>query len=167
MPLRWWPYAISAAIVVLDRASKHLIESSFGELDVIPVIPGFFQIVHARNTGIAFSMLAQEGKTSALLIGFTVAVLALILWLLWNSTKPSSKEHWSYRFALGLILGGAAGNLYDRLVLGSVTDFLDFFWGSWHFPAFNIADSAISAGAALLILDLWLHRPPAGRSSAE
>jgi signal peptidase II len=163
MSRRWWPYAISAAVVIIDRASKRLIETSVGELEIIPVIPGFFQIVHARNTGIAFSMLAQEGRTSVLLIAFTVAVLALIVWLLWNSTKPSSREHWSFRLALGLILGGAAGNLYDRLALGSVTDFLDFYWRSWHFPAFNVADSAITTGAALLLIDLWLHRAPAAR----
>jgi signal peptidase II len=160
----WWPYGVAAGVVALDRATKWLIETRVAEWESYPVIPGFFQIVHARNTGIAFSMLAQSGKTSMLLIAFTVAVLALILWLTWNATRPTSKEHWTMRLALGLVLGGAIGNLYDRAVLGSVTDFLDVYWGAWHFPAFNVADSGISVGAALLILDMWLHhrRPAVG-----
>ncbi len=163
--MRYWPYALAAAIVLLDRATKHVIETEFAAWDTVHVIPGCFQIVSTRNTGMAFSLFdnSAEGHTSPLLVAFTIAVLGLVAWLLWQSirAKPSRSEHdhWSFRLALGLILGGAAGNLYDRLVFGSVTDFLDFYWGSAHFPVFNVADSAITCGAILVMLNLWLAHP--------
>jgi signal peptidase II len=165
MRARWWPYAVPAGVAILDRGTKFLIESSVAEWEILPVIPGFFQIVHVRNTGMAFSMMAQPGRTSLPLVAFTAVVLALVGWMLWKAAKPASREHWAMRLALGLVFGGALGNLYDRVVLGSVTDFLDFYWGAWHFPAFNAADSAITAGAVLLILDLWLQRKRAGGSA--
>lgn len=163
--MRYWPFALSASIVLLDRATKHVIETTFSAWDTVRVIPGFFQIVSTRNTGMAFSLFdnTAEGRTSPLLVAFTIAVLALVAWLLWRSIRSGSAGsdhgHWSFRLALGLILGGAAGNLYDRLVFGSVTDFLDFFYGSVHFPVFNVADSAITCGAILVMLNLWLVHP--------
>jgi signal peptidase II len=166
--LRYWPYALSVAIVLLDRTTKHVIETTFSAWETIRVIPGFFQIVSTRNTGMAFSLFdnSAEGRTSPLLVAFTVAVMGVVAWLLWQSIRSSRPEsehgHWSFRLALGLILGGAAGNLYDRLVFGSVTDFLDFYWGAAHFPVFNLADSAITCGAIVLMLNLWLVRPHAG-----
>ena len=166
--MRYWPYALSALIVLLDRATKHVIESTFSTWDTVRVIPGFFQIVSARNTGMAFSLFdnSGEGRTSPLLVAFTIAVLGGVAWLLWQSVRNSGAEsehgHWSFRLALGLILGGAAGNLYDRLMFGSVTDFLDFYWGSAHFPVFNLADSAITCGAIVVMLNLWLVRPRVG-----
>jgi signal peptidase II len=159
---RFWPFLLSLAIVALDRASKHWIETSFRAWDVISVIPGLFQIVHTRNTGIAFGMLGGNGKAGQwLLIGFSLAVMALVVSLLWTASKPQSREHWTLRAALGSVLGGAAGNLYDRVTFGSVTDFLDFYYGPHHFPVFNLADSAITCGAGLLILHLWFVREPA------
>ena len=163
--MRYWPFALSAAIVLLDRATKHVIETTFSAWDTVRVIPGCFQIVSTRNTGMAFSLFdnTAEGHTSPLLVAFTIAVLGLVAWLLWRSIRSGSAGsdhgHWSFRLALGLILGGAAGNLYDRLVFGSVTDFLDFFYGSVHFPVFNVADSAITCGAILVMLNLWLVHP--------
>ena len=163
--MRYWPYALSAAIVLLDRSTKHVIETTFSAWDTVHVIPGFFQIVSTRNTGMAFSLFDNSagGRTSPVLVAFTIAVLGLVAWLLWRSIHPraadSGRDHWSFRLALGLILGGAAGNLYDRLLFGSVTDFLDFYWGSAHFPVFNVADSAITCGAMLVMLNLWLAHP--------
>jgi signal peptidase II len=163
--VRYWPYALAAAVVLLDRATKHVIETTFAAWDTVHVIPGFFQIVSTRNTGMAFSLFdnSSEGRTSPLLVAFTIAVLGLVAWLLWRSIRSNSAGsehgHWSFRLALGLILGGAAGNLYDRLVFGSVTDFLDFYWRSAHFPVFNVADSAITCGAILIMLNLWLANP--------
>lgn len=163
--MRYWPYALSAAIVLLDRATKHVIETSFAAWDTVRVIPGCFQIVSARNTGMAFSLFdnSAEGRTSPLLVAFTVAVMGVVAWVLWQTIRSGGSDsehgHWSFRLALGLILGGAAGNLYDRLVFGSVTDFLDFYWGAAHFPVFNLADSAITCGAIVVMLNLWLVRP--------
>jgi signal peptidase II len=90
------------------------------------------------------------------LLVFSLLVMWFIAWMLWTSIKPGSTDHWTNRFGLGLVLGGALGNLHDRLRWGSVTDFLDFYLGSSHFPVFNVADSAITVGAGLLILCIWL-----------
>jgi signal peptidase II len=161
---RYWPFGIPALIVLLDRCTKHYIETQLAPWDTVSVIPGLFQIVYARNTGMAFSLFDNSGagRTSPLLIVFTTAVIGIVVWLLWQAAKPESKEpgHWSYRLALGLILGGALGNLYDRIAVGSVTDFLDFFWNGAHFPAFNAADSSITCGAILVVLNLWIGRHP-------
>ncbi|MBI5084676.1 MAG: signal peptidase II [Acidobacteria bacterium] len=157
---RWWPFAIAPVVAAADRLTKHVIEDQFLAWDTLTVIPGLFQIVHTRNTGIAFGMFSESGANGGarLLILFSFAVIVLVSVLLWNACKPASAEHWTLKAALSLVLGGAAGNLHDRLRFGSVTDFLDFYWGSHHFPIFNLADSAITVGAAFLILNLWLVR---------
>jgi len=158
--VRYWPYAVAVAIAAADRASKHLVETRLAPWDVIRVVPGYFQIVSTRNTGIAFSLFdnSAAGHTSPWLIAFSVCVLGVVAYLLWQAVRPEPAQdvpaNWSYRVALGLILGGAAGNLYDRLFFGTVTDFLDFYWGTSHFPVFNVADSAITCGAILIALNL-------------
>lgn len=118
------------------------------------VIPGFFNLVHARNTGIAFSLFADSAewiREGALPIVSAVAVIGLLAYLL-----RTESGHWRLHLALTLVLAGAAGNLYDRMMYGYVTDFLDFYIGSWHWPAFNVADSAITVGAGVLLLEsLW------------
>ena len=152
----WRPLALSGLVVAADRASKLWIESNVDGWRVIHVIPGLFQIVHTRNTGIAFGMFqGAEGESSPLLVGFSLLVMGFIGYILWGAIKPGSTEHWTSRFGLGLVMGGAAGNMHDRLRWGSVTDFLDFYLGSSHFPVFNVADSAITVGAGLLILGIW------------
>ena len=153
----WRPLVVSAAIVAADRVSKHWIETYVDDWRIISVIPGLFQIVHTRNTGIAFGMFqGEDGRSSPLLLVFSLLVMGFIAWMLWTSIKPGSTDHWTNRFGLGLVLGGALGNLHDRLRWGSVTDFLDFYLGSSHFPVFNVADSAITVGAGLLILGIWI-----------
>lgn len=160
---RWWPFGLTLLILSIDRATKHLIETKVQSWDTVTVIPGLFQIIHTRNTGIAFSMFADSSSSrgNPLLVFFSIAVMLLVTSLLWTACKPASKEHWTLRAALALVLGGAVGNLFDRIVFGSVTDFLDFFWSGHHFPIFNIGDSAITVGAALLLLNLWMVRRPA------
>ena len=158
--MRYWPFALGAAIALADRASKHLVETRLAPWDVIRIVPGYFQIVSTRNTGMAFSLFdnSAAGHTSPWLIAFTVCVLGIVAWLTWQAVRPGpatdAPGHWSYRAALGLILGGAAGNLYDRLFFGTVTDFLDFYRGTAHFPVFNVADSAITCGAILIAANL-------------
>jgi signal peptidase II len=157
-------FLVSAAVVALDRLTKAWIEAHVADWEQIRVIPGFFQIVHTRNTGIAFGMFQGQGNESnTMLVVFSVLVMGFIAMLFWNASSAGSKEHWTLCYALALVLGGAVGNLYDRLRFGSVTDFLDFYLGNSHFPVFNAADSAITVGAGLLLLNLWISsRRPRG-----
>jgi signal peptidase II len=143
--------AIAASIIALDRLTKAAITSEMPLHSTKNIIPGFFDLVHARNTGIAFSMFADAGPfiKSFLIPLFSASAVVMVLVLLWKSEPAARRFH----YALVLILSGAAGNLYDRAVYGYVTDFLDVFIGTYHWPAFNVADSAITIGAGLLLLD--------------
>ncbi len=156
---RRWPWLAAAAVAVLDRGTKHLVETRVAEWEAVPVINGFFRIVHTRNTGVAFSLFAEEGAGGggAVLTAVTAALTLLVAALLWQASR-SLREHWTMPAALALILAGAAGNLFDRVAFGSVTDFLDFYAGTHHWPAFNVADSSITCGAALLAANAWLSR---------
>lgn len=156
---RRWPWLVVAAVAALDRATKHLIETRVAEWEAIPVIDGFFRIVHTRNTGVAFSLFAEQGAGggAVVLTAITAALTLLVAVLLWQACR-TAHEHWTLPAALALIVAGAAGNLYDRVAWGSVTDFLDFHIGAHHWPAFNVADSAITCGAALLLINVWLSR---------
>ncbi len=141
----------------MDRVSKNIIRAHVSPVDSLTVIPGLFNIVHTENPGIAFGMLsnATGAWRDALLIGFSAAVLIAIATVL---LRPASQLNAWLRAALGLILGGAFGNLYDRIVNGTVTDFVEAHAGRHYFPAFNVADSAITVGACLLLLDMWRAR---------
>ena len=133
--------------VVLDRLTKGIIKDASSRPAIpITVIPGFFNIVHTENPGIAFGMLANAPGPwrDVLLIGFSAAVLIAISAC---SAAPSASRDSGSRTALGFILGGAFGNLYDRIVNGTVTDFVEVHAGQHYFPAFNVADSAITVGA--------------------
>jgi signal peptidase II len=157
MRRRLIPFLIALVVVLLDRATKAAIKSHFSIFDSLTVVPGFFNIVHTENPGIAFGMLANSSGAwrGVLLIGFSAAVLVGITVLLLRWT--SQLNAW-LRAALGFILGGAFGNLYDRIVNGTVTDFVEVHAGQHYFPAFNIADSAITVGACLLLFDMWRAR---------
>ena len=149
----WWqrmlPWvAIAIAIVLLDQLTKSTIEQRFEPGDIVPVT-GFFNLVLAYNKGAAFSFLATaSGWQGGFLIAVAVAASVFILYLL----ARHGHQH-LFALALALILGGAVGNVIDRIAYGHVIDFLDFHWGGWHWPAFNLADSAIVGGAVLLIVD--------------
>lgn len=139
---------ISLLIALLDQATKAWIESLFYRGERLPVTE-FFNLVLVYNSGAAFSFLSDaSGWQRYLFIAISLCAVALIAGLLSQSSARGV-----YRWALVLILGGALGNLWDRITLGEVVDFLDFHAGGWHFPAFNVADSAISVGAAFLIID--------------
>jgi signal peptidase II len=155
MRYRLFPFLIGAAVVVLDRLTKGIVKAHLSAFDSITVIPGFFNIVHTENPGIAFGMLSNASGAwrGVLLIGFSVAVLIAICTVLLRGQLDA----W-LRAALGFILGGAFGNLYDRIVNGTVTDFVEVHAGQHYFPAFNVADSAITVGACLLLLDMWRAR---------
>lgn len=147
---------LSAAVVALDQATKYLVTRHFELHEAVEILP-FFSLVLVHNTGAAFSMLHDAGGwqrwgLSALAVAVSIAIM---LWLP-RLRMPS----WRLALALALILGGTLGNLCDRLVLGYVIDFLDFYIGTSHWPAFNVADSAITVGALLLIVDT-LRREPA------
>src|ERR1700678_3143875 len=156
MPLskRLVPFLIAAAVVLLDRFTKGLIKTHLTAYDTFTVIPGLCNLVHTENPGIAFGMLADASGIwrDILLIGFSAVVLIAISVML---LRPSSRRDTVLRTALGFILGGAFGNLYDRIVNGTVTDFIEVHAGPHYFPAFNVADSAITVGACLLLLDMW------------
>ena len=154
MRQRLVPFLIAAVVVLLDRFSKGLIKAHFSAYDTISVIPGLFNIVHTENPGIAFGMLANATGPwrDILLIGFSAVVLIAISVMLLRSL---SQRDTILRTALAFILGGACGNLYDRIVNGTVTDFIEVHAGQHYFPAFNVADSAITVGACLLLLDMW------------
>ncbi len=154
--LGWIPFAAAAIVFALDRVTKMLIEAKVSMWDTHAVIPGIVNIVHTRNRGAAFGILsdAPEGVRQLLLIGVSTVVMAMIAWMLVSAVRGTSPSTPGLRIALGLILGGAAGNLWDRIASGSVTDFIQVFLGSYEWPSFNVADSAITVGASLLLLDI-------------
>ena len=155
---RWLPIALALMVVVADRLTKDWIQRSMTTLDAISVVPGWLRIVHTENPGAAFGVLAEGNAflRAAVLIGVSTLVLVFVASALWS--RKSSFTATATRAGLSLILGGAIGNLFDRIAHGTVTDFLEVYHGSWSFPAFNVADSAITVGAILLLFDLLPHR---------
>ena len=150
---------ISLTIIGLDQITKLLIHHSMRLHESIPVVQGFFAITYIRNPGAAFGFLAELADQFRFYFFVTVSIAALIFLGIFFYRTP--REDLLSQIGISLVIGGAFGNLIDRLRLGEVIDFLDFFVGSYHWPAFNVADSAISIGLAILILQLFL------RSKAE
>ncbi len=147
--------AVALVIALLDQVSKIWIESLFHRGERLPVTE-FFNLVLVYNRGAAFSFLADAaGWQRYVLVAIALLAVMLIVGLLLQQTAQGL-----YRVALTLILGGALGNLWDRVTVGEVVDFLDFHLAGWHFPAFNLADSAISVGAVLLLLDGFVGKKP-------
>ncbi len=159
MRARWMAFALAAAVFLLDRVTKLLIKTQMTALDQVTVIPGFFNIVHTENRGAAFGLFADSNGEwrSFLLIGLSTAVMVLLSVMLWRPARAGITNA-LLRIGLSLVLGGAVGNLYDRVVHGAVTDFMQFYFGAYEFPSFNVADSAITIGAGLLLVDMWLGR---------
>ena len=150
--LRAKAYGLAALVLAADRLTKWIVETRVSAMDTIRVIPGFFDIVHSQNRGVAFGMFndsTNEWRTTAL-IALSCAAVVFISVMLW---RPEKLDRWS-RLGLSLILGGAAGNVFDRILWGRVTDFLEFYVGEYHWPTFNLADSAIVIGSGLLILEM-------------
>jgi signal peptidase II len=156
---------IAALVVIADRATKWLVARSIPLNDVgIQVIPGVFRITHVENRGAAFGLFAESPSAwkLSLLVLLSMAAMAVIVYLLWKSSFALN----STAVALSLILGGAAGNFWDRIVRGRVVDFLHFYIGDYAWPDFNVADSAIVIGAILLIADIVFSKPKAGEEVA-
>ena len=149
--LGWW-YLIALIVLVLDQLTKTWVIAEF-YLGQREIITSFFNLVHVHNYGAAFSFLSDAGGWQRWFFAALSAVVSAVI-VVWISRLP--KTRWIEGLALALILGGALGNLYDRLVLGYVVDFLDFHWSGSHFPAFNVADSGITTGAVFLILDMFI-----------
>lgn len=144
---------LTALVFVLDQASKWYFESELNLYEQIVVIPDLFSWTLAYNTGAAFSFLADSSGWQRWLFALIALVVSgvLVVWL----KRLKADETW-LAIALALVLGGALGNLYDRLVLGHVVDFIYVHWQhQWRFPAFNLADSAITVGAVMLALDMF------------
>ncbi len=144
--------ALALIILIADQFTKVLILGYY-KLGDSTYVTSFFNVVRVHNTGAAFSFLASaSGWQRWFFTGIGIAAALFIIWML-----RSHAGQRLFSFALACILGGAIGNVVDRLLHGYVVDFLDFHWAGWHFPAFNLADAAISAGAACLILDELLR----------
>lgn len=148
--LRWlW---LTLAVVILDRATKAWFEARTVEGWRHEIVPNFIYLVHSRNPGIAFGVLADSASTGTrlILIAGSLVVIGVLAWLLVAGKSGSTLG----TVGLALLLGGAAGNVTDRIFQGAVTDFFEVWLGTYHYPAFNVADSAITIGALFLILDL-------------
>jgi len=153
MPRSWPWFAAAAGIVLADRLTKWLMLGWLRPGETVEVT-GFFNFVLVYNRGAAFSFLADApGWQTPLFVTVALVAAAVVSWMLWRSPQRRLQS-----IGLALILGGALGNLWDRLAWGAVADFLDFHAFGWHWPAFNVADSAITVGAALLIAEGFLRR---------
>ena len=144
--------SIALIVVLLDRWTKYIVARRIGLYQHIQIIPGFFRLTHTENTGAAFSLFADSNSPwrTDMLIAFSVLALVVVSILLWKNHHA----HLLTGVALSLILGGAIGNLWDRVVSGRVVDFLLFYVKQYQWPVFNLADSAIVVGAALLVLEI-------------
>jgi signal peptidase II len=150
--MRKYFFFIAVIVLLLDRIAKWAIASNIALHDSVVVIPGFLRLTHVQNTGAAFGLFAESSfqwKVGAL-VSFSILALVIVSALLWKNSHSLSTT----TIGLSLILGGAMGNLWDRMVSGHVVDFLDFYVGSYHWPAFNVADSAIVVGAILLVAEI-------------
>lgn len=143
---------IAGVIVVLDQVAKALVRASFELHESLEIIPGFFNLTRVHNYGAAFGLMNNADFPFKTAVLSTVAAVALSLLALYATRLPPDQRF--ARFGLALIVGGAAGNLIDRISEGYVLDFVDVYWGDWHFWAFNVADAAITVGVAFMILDL-------------
>ena len=140
---------IASSIILLDFVTKKLILANVGPTDTIDIFP-FLRIILVKNTGAAFGLFTSLGNTFFLVITI-VAIIFIIFYLI---NIPKGLEF----FAISLILGGAIGNFIDRATIGAVTDFIDFYIGAWHWPAFNVADSALTVGITLFIWSNFFGR---------
>jgi signal peptidase II len=162
--MRRFHFLIALLIVLLDRATKWLVASNISMHDGIQVIPGFFRITHVENRGAAFGLFADSPAQwkVAMLVLFSIVALIVVTALLWRNSHAMTTTG----IGLALILGGAVGNLWDRLLNGRVVDFLLFYIGQYQWPAFNVADSAIVCGAGLLVIEILFAKTPAHERSA-
>ncbi|HVV67776.1 MAG TPA: signal peptidase II [Gammaproteobacteria bacterium] len=150
--LKWcW---LSVIVIVLDQLSKYWVETHLIPYQPLPVLP-FFNLTLMHNTGAAFSFLSRTGNLSTWLFSMVAIVVSIVL-IAYLRRIPAARRWMAC--ALALVLGGALGNLLDRFTSGYVIDFLDFYYQHWHFAAFNLADSAITVGAAMLLIEAFFFK---------
>src|SRR5271169_6086036 len=151
-------FFLALLIILIDRWTKRLVATRIALYTHIQIIPGFFRLTHTENTGAAFSLFADSPAhwKTAMLIGFSVVAMVIVSVLLWRQSRALTITG----IALSLILGGAVGNLWDRVASGQVVDFLLFYVKQYQWPVFNLADSAIVIGAALLVIEIVFHKSP-------
>lgn len=149
---------IAFVILVLDQATKLYVDTHFRLHETVPVIRDFFHLTYVRNKGAAFGLLADSAVRIPFFITVSIVAMLGILWYI----KRIRADQKLALFSLSLIFSGALGNLIDRIRLGEVIDFLDVFWQRHHWPAFNVADSAITVGVTLLFIEMWRedHKKP-------
>jgi len=148
--------AIAVGVFACDRASKVLVEGRVGAYDTIPAIPGLLNIVRSQNAGVAFGLFSETTShyRTLLLIAVSLIAVSILASMLWRIDRQD-------RFTatgLALVFGGALGNVFDRVRQGTVTDFLDLYFGAYHWYIFNLADTAICIGAGLMMLSIWRTR---------
>lgn len=152
--MRKYHIIIAASVVLFDQMTKWLVAQKIALHENVDVVPGFFRLTHVQNQGAAFGLFSDstsEWKVAVLIL-FSIAALAVVSTLLWKNGNAMNAT----AIALSLVFGGALGNLWDRVSSGRVIDFLDIYYGSHHWPAFNVADSAIVIGALLLLSEIFL-----------
>ena len=155
---------VSSAILVLDQVTKLYVDANFRLHESVPVIDGLFSLTYVRNKGAAFGILADSAVRIPFFI--TVSIVAM-LGILWYIRRIRNDQKLAV-FSLSLVFAGAVGYLIDRIRLGEVIDFLDVYWQSYHWPAFNVADSAICVGVTLLFIDMWREdRKKSAQGSAK
>ncbi|MBU2549384.1 MAG: signal peptidase II [Proteobacteria bacterium] len=154
---KWPRVGLTAGLVVLaDQATKLAVLRWLAPVGRVEVVPGFFDLTHLMNTGVAFGVLAgRSGLWRAAGLSLMALVALGIVASFIARTRPEERV---FLWGLALVAGGAVGNLIDRIRLGAVVDFLDLYVGTWHWPAFNVADAGITIGTGLILLHLWLTR---------
>jgi signal peptidase II len=155
-------YSLAALVFIIDRATKWLIETRMAMTDSYSVIPGFFDIVHSKNPGVVFGLFSDSSSEyrTLILIAFSAMALAMVGVVLWNAARMDRLT----ALGLSLMLGGAAGNVFDRIAYGRVTDFLEFYVGRFHWPTFNMADTAIVIGSGLVLLEMMRPKRQAAQT---
>src|SRR5512142_609930 len=163
--MRKYHFLISLLVVFFDQVAKWIVARNISLHDSLVVIPGLFRITHVQNRGAAFGLFSDSPAQwkIGLLIAFSLIALVVVSALLWKNSHAMSVTG----VGLALILGGALGNLWDRLINGHVVDFLDFYVGAYHWPAFNVADSAIVIGAALLVAEILFAKSAEPNAASE
>lgn len=156
---------LALAVLALDQWTKWLVESHLPTPSSREIIPGLFHLSHVKNTGVAFGLFADLGEAGAAWLLALLGLAAIAVVIVYFRRTPAHEK--ALLTALALVLGGAVGNLLDRVTNGAVTDFLGVYIGSYRWPDFNVADSAISIGLVLLLLDSFRTRPPAAAPAGE
>ena len=163
--MRKFHLLLAFGVFALDRLTKWAVAHNIGLHENINVIPGFFRLTHVQNRGAAFGLFSESASEYkvAVLVLFSLVALVVVSTLLWKNSHRLTTTG----VGLALILGGALGNLWDRIVTGHVVDFLLFYVGSYQWPAFNVADTAIVLGAVLLVAEILFAKPPAQHVAAQ